>query len=125
MGAAPAQARAAKKTVNVGDNFFTPKTRPFKPGGTVTWDGPGSTRRVTSTMSSSKRPKGAKKFESEAASTDYSFKRRLTVKGRTSSSAPSTKRCCMTMPWPGASISMPYSGAFAAARLVGFGARRH
>ena len=39
------------------------------------------------------RPKGAKKFPSEAASTDYTYKRKLTVRGRTRSSARCTTRC--------------------------------
>ena len=37
-------------------------------------------------------PKGVKKFQSEAAATDYSFKRKLTVPGPTRSSARSTRR---------------------------------
>ena len=36
---------------------------------------------TSTTSSSSTGPKGVKKFRSEAASTDYSFKRKLTVPG--------------------------------------------
>ena len=42
-----------KKTVNVGDNYYTPKTLTVKRGTTVTWRGPASSRRATSTTSSS------------------------------------------------------------------------
>ena len=82
ISAVPAQG-AAKKTVTLGDNYYTPhdaegEARHERSRGA----GPGSTRAATSTTSScSKGPKGVKKFQSEAASTDYSFKRKLTVPG--------------------------------------------
>ena len=80
--AVPAQG-AAKKTVSVGDNFFLPETLSVKRGTTVTWRWPsfdegGDVHDVKLRSG----PKKAKKFHSEAASTDYSFKRRLTVPGR-------------------------------------------
>ena len=38
-------------------------------------------------------PKGVRKFQSEAAATDYTFKRKLRKPGHTGSSARSTRRC--------------------------------
>ena len=40
LSAAPAHG-AARKTVTVGDNYFTPKTLTVKRGTTVTWRWPG------------------------------------------------------------------------------------
>ncbi len=81
LSAVPAQG-APKKTINLGDNYFTPKTVKVKRGTTVTWRWPGfeaggdvhDIKLVTG-------PKKVKKFQSEAASTDYSFKRKLKVAG--------------------------------------------
>ena len=66
----------------LGDNYFTPKTVTVKRGTTVTWRWPyfeeaGDVHDVKLTHG----PKGVKKFQSEAASTDYSYKRKLTVAG--------------------------------------------
>ena len=82
ISAAPASG-AVKKTVTLGDNYFTPHTLTVKRGTTITWrwpgyDNPGDVHDI-GLMSG---PKGAKKFRSEAASTDYSFKRKLTVPGK-------------------------------------------
>ena len=81
LSAAPVQG-ATKKTVKLGDNYFTPKTVTVKPGTTVTWRWPdfdeaGDVHDVKLRTG----PKGVKKFQSEAASTDYSYKRKLTVAG--------------------------------------------
>ena len=79
--AAPAHG-AARKTVTVGDNYFTPQTLTVKRGTTVTWrwpgyDGAGDVHDVGLVAG----PKGVKRFRSEAAATDYRFSRRLTVPG--------------------------------------------
>jgi plastocyanin len=81
LSAAPVQG-ATKKTVKLGDNYFTPKTVTVKKGTTVTWRWPafeeaGDVHDVKLRTG----PKGVKKFQSEAASTDYSYKRKLTVAG--------------------------------------------
>jgi plastocyanin len=73
---------AAKKTVKVGDNYFTPKTLTVSKGTTVTWKWPGFDEAGdVHDVKLKSGPKGVKKFQSEAASTDYSFKRKLTVPG--------------------------------------------
>jgi plastocyanin len=76
LGAAPA------KTVKLGDNYFSPKALTVKAGTTITWKWPsfeqaGDVHDVKLSVG----PKGVRKFHSEAASTDYSFKRKLTVPG--------------------------------------------
>jgi plastocyanin len=83
VGAAPAPVLGAtKKTVNVGDNYFTPKTLAVSRGTTVTWKWPGFDEAGdVHDIKLKSGPKGVKKFQSEAASTDYAFKRKLTVPG--------------------------------------------
>jgi len=81
MCAGPAQG-AAKKTVTLGDNYFAPKTLKVKKGTRVTWRWPGFDEGGdVHDVKLGKGPKGVKKFHSEAASTDYSFKRKLTKPG--------------------------------------------
>jgi plastocyanin len=82
VGAAPAYGAASKKTVEVGDNYYAPKTLTVNRGTTVTWKWPGYDEAGdVHDVKLKTGPKGVKKFQSEAASTDYSFKRKLTVAG--------------------------------------------
>ena len=81
LSAAPAHG-AAKKTVNLGDNYYTPQTLKVKRGTTVTWKWPGFEQAGdVHDVKLKSGPKGVKKFHSEAASTDFSFKRKLKVRG--------------------------------------------
>jgi plastocyanin len=81
LSAAPAGA-AAKKTIRVGDNYFAPKAVTVDRGTSVTWRWPGFEQAGdVHDVKLKSGPKGVKRFASEAASTDYSFKRRLTVPG--------------------------------------------
>ena len=71
-----------KKTVNLGDNFFAPKTVTVAEGATVTWKWPGFEEAGdVHDVKLKSGPKGVKKFHSEQASADYSYKRKLTVTG--------------------------------------------
>jgi plastocyanin len=82
VGVAPAYGAASTKTVKVGDNFYLPKTVTVNRGTTVTWKWPGYDEAGdVHDVKLKTGPKGVKKFQSEAASTDYSFKRKLTVAG--------------------------------------------
>ena len=82
LGAAPAQA-ARHKTVKIGDNYFAPATLKVKRGTVVTWKWPSFEEAGdVHDVKLKSGPKGVKKFHSEAASTDYTFKRRLRVAGR-------------------------------------------
>ena len=81
VGAAPAEG-ASSKTIKVGDNFYLPKTVTVNRGTAVTWKWPGYDEAGdVHDVKLKTGPKGVKKFQSEAASTDYSFKRKLTVAG--------------------------------------------
>ena len=81
ISAAPVHG-ATKKTVTVGDNYFAPKALTVNRGTTVTWRWPrfdeaGDVHDIKLASG----PKGVKKFQSEAAATDYTFRRKLTVPG--------------------------------------------
>jgi plastocyanin len=81
ISAVPAQG-AATKTVTLGDNYFTPKTLKVKRGTRVAWRWPGFDEGGdVHDVKLRSGPAGVKKFHSEAASTDYSFKRKLTKPG--------------------------------------------
>jgi plastocyanin len=78
--AAPAH---AGKTVRIYDNYFLKDDLTVKRGATVTWRWPGVYEAGdVHDVKLKSGPKGAKKFQSEAAATDYTFKRKLKVPGR-------------------------------------------
>jgi plastocyanin len=82
VSVAPAQA-AQHKTVKIGDNYFLPKTLTVKRGATVTWKWPGfDTAGDVHDVKLKSGPKHVKKFHSQPASSDYSFKRKLKVAGK-------------------------------------------
>ena len=81
VSAVPAQA-APRKTVQIGDNYYAPKTLKVKPGTTVTWKWPGfEMAGDVHDVKLKSGPKHVKKFHSQPASSDYSFKRKLKVVG--------------------------------------------
>jgi plastocyanin len=83
--AAPAQAVAKPKgkTVHIGDNYFTPTTVKVHKGATVTWKWPGfDMAGDVHDVKLKSGPKHVKKFHSQAASTEYTFKRTLKVPGK-------------------------------------------
>ena len=81
LSAAPAHG-AARKTVTVGDNYFTSQSLSVKRGTKITWRWPGYDEAGdVHDVGLMKGPKGVKKFRSEGASTDYSYSRKLTVPG--------------------------------------------
>ena len=81
LSAAPAHG-AARKTVTVGDNYFTSQNLTVKRGTKITWRWPGYEESGdVHDVGLMKGPRGVRKFRSEAASTDYSFSRKLTVPG--------------------------------------------
>ena len=82
ISAAPAHG-AARKTVSVGDNYFTSQSLSVKRGTKVTWRWPGYEESGdVHDVGLMKGPKGVRKFRSEAASTEYSYSRKLTVPGK-------------------------------------------
>jgi plastocyanin len=87
LGAAPAQVAVAnktpKKTIRIGDNFFTPDAPKVKRGTLVIWKWPGFEEAGdVHDVKLKSGPKGVKKFHSEPASSDYSFRRKLRKPGK-------------------------------------------
>ena len=85
LGAAPAaQAAAPKgKTVRIYDNYFVPDAVKVKRGATVTWKWPSFEESGdVHDVKLKSGPKGVKKFHSEPASSDYTFKRKLRKAGK-------------------------------------------
>ena len=81
ISAVPAQG-AARKTVTIGDNSFASKALKVTRGTTVSWRWPGfEAGGDVHDVKLVSGPKKVKKFQSEAASTDYTFKRKLKVPG--------------------------------------------
>ena len=79
--AAPAYG-AATKTIRVGDNYFAPKAVTVDRGATITWRWPGVEEAGdVHDVKLTSGPKGVKRFTSEAAASDYTFKRKLTKSG--------------------------------------------
>jgi plastocyanin len=78
LGAAPAQ-----RTVQVGDNYFLRDSLTVARGTTIVWRWPsGEEAGDVHDVKLRRGPKGAKRFHSEPASSDFSFRRRLKVPGR-------------------------------------------
>jgi plastocyanin len=78
--AAPAQ---AGKTVRIYDNYYLADDLTVKRGAVVTWRWPGAgAAGDVHDVKLKSGPKGVKKFQSEAAATDYRFRRKLKVPGR-------------------------------------------
>jgi plastocyanin len=84
LSAAPAQAGKPKgKTVRIYDNYYLADDITVKRNAVVTWRWPGYDEAGdVHDVKLKSGPKGAKKFHSEGAATDYTFKRKLTVVGR-------------------------------------------
>jgi plastocyanin len=85
LAVAPAVSDAAKKPptkkVTVGDDYFQPLKMTVKPGTKVVWKWV-STNSNTHDVKLKKGPKGVKKFQSDPAAADFSYKRTLKVKGK-------------------------------------------
>jgi plastocyanin len=87
LAVAPAQAgtptlarRPQKKTVQVLDNYYSPRKLTVNLNSTITWKWPDDTGDVHDVKLVS-GPKGYKKFQSEPAAAGYTFKRKLTKPG--------------------------------------------
>jgi plastocyanin len=82
LGAVPAQAGAGK-TVRIYDNYFLPDRLTVNRGATVVWRWPGPEEAGdVHDVRLASGPKGARRFHSQAASTDYTFRRKVKVPGR-------------------------------------------
>jgi plastocyanin len=76
----PTAQAARTKTVQLGDNYYAPVTLKVHKGDYVRWRWP-DVGFDSHDVKLKKGPSGAKKFQSEFASSAYSYKRRLTVLG--------------------------------------------
>ena len=80
--AAPAQA-GKPKTVRIYDNYYLQDKLLVRIGTTVVWRWPGFDEAGdVHDVKLKSAPRGVKKFQSEAAATDFSFRRKLKVAGK-------------------------------------------
>ena len=83
LGAVPGVEGATQKTVELGDNYYAPKTVTVDRGATVTWRWPSFDQAGdVHDVKLSSAPRGVKKFHSQPASASYTFKRTLEKPGR-------------------------------------------
>jgi plastocyanin len=81
LSAAPAQ--AARKTVRIYDNYFLADSLSVKRDTVVVWRWPGADEAGdVHDVKLKSGPRGVKKFHSEAAATDFTFRRKLKKPGR-------------------------------------------
>lgn len=83
LGMVPAAEAATpvKKTIKVRDNFFSPAKLSVPVKSTLVWKWPKVAGDVHDVYSATK-PKGVKRFHSDAAASDYTFKRKLKKAGK-------------------------------------------
>jgi plastocyanin len=84
VGAVPAGAgpKPVRKTVKVFDNYFLPAKLTVPRGSTITWKWPSSDLAGdVHDVELDRRPRGVKKFASDPAASDYTFRRKFTVPG--------------------------------------------
>jgi plastocyanin len=79
--AAPADA-GPRRTVKVLDNFFQPRTLTVKPKTTIQWQWPTDAASDVHDIKLISAPKGVRRFQSEAGSIGYRYRRTLTKPGR-------------------------------------------
>jgi plastocyanin len=79
--AAAGAGAASTKKVSIGDNFYSPSKLTIHKGTTVAWQWP-TTTGDTHDVTLDKGPKGVKKFQSEIAASDYTYKKKFTVAGK-------------------------------------------
>jgi plastocyanin len=72
--------KAVKKTVRIFDNYYEPAKLTVPRDSTITWKWPSSTG-DSHDVTLDDGPKGVKKFQSDIAASDFSYKRKLTKKG--------------------------------------------
>ncbi|HLM49373.1 MAG TPA: plastocyanin/azurin family copper-binding protein [Solirubrobacteraceae bacterium] len=72
---------ATKVTARLGDFYFKPEKLTVRSGTTVVWKWPSSAGDPHDVVLL-RGPRGVRKFASEQASADFSYRRKLTVDGR-------------------------------------------
>jgi plastocyanin len=78
---APASAKKpVKKSVGIFDNYYSPVKETIPVGSTITWKWPTDTG-DSHDVTLKKGPKGVKKFASEIAASEYTYKHKFTKPG--------------------------------------------
>jgi plastocyanin len=80
-GAGAASKKPVKKTVKIFDNYYEPAKLTVPVDSTITWKWPTDTG-DSHDVTLDKGPKGVKKFQSDVAVAEYSYKRKLTKQGK-------------------------------------------
>ncbi len=80
LGPAADGAKTPRKTVKIGDNYFSPKRMKVRRGTIVTWKWR-SGNADSHDVKLKRGPRGVKRFRSDIASTDYSYRKKLKKKG--------------------------------------------
>jgi plastocyanin len=73
--------KPVKKTVRLFDNYYEPARLTVPKGSTIIWKWPDTTG-DSHDVSLEDRPKGVKKFQSDVAASEFSYRRKLTKKGK-------------------------------------------
>ena len=82
LGAAPAVATAPKtKTVEIADNYYLPAKLTVKKGTPVRWEWPDDIAIDVHDVKLRSAPKGVRKWQSEPASSGYTYKRTFKKRG--------------------------------------------
>ena len=81
LAVAPAAAAPKPLTVKVADDYFQPLKKTVKPGTKVVWKWL-TVNSNTHDVKLRKGPRGVKKFHSDPAAADFTYKRTLKVKGK-------------------------------------------
>jgi plastocyanin len=81
LAVAPAAAAPKPLTVKVGDDYFLPVKKTVKPGTKIVWKWL-TVNGNTHDVKLKKGPKGVKRFHSDPAAADFTYKRTLKVKGK-------------------------------------------
>jgi plastocyanin len=79
--AKPRKPKPVTKKVKIFDNYYEPAKLTVPRGSTIVWQWPITTGDAHD-VTLDKGPKGVRKFQSQVAASDYTFKRKLTKKGR-------------------------------------------
>jgi plastocyanin len=73
--------KPVKKTVRLFDNYYEPANLTVPKDSTIIWKWPDTTG-DSHDVSLDKGPKGVKKFQSDVAASEFSYRRKLTKKGK-------------------------------------------
>ncbi|MBX5440226.1 MAG: hypothetical protein IRZ32_01725 [Solirubrobacteraceae bacterium] len=79
--AKPRRPKPVTKRVQIHDNYYEPAKLTVPAGSTIVWEWPATTGDAHD-VTLDKGPKGVRRFQSEVAASEYTFRRRLTKKGR-------------------------------------------